>query len=146
MSDTVTRSVVIDAKPEKVLAALHDVPSYPTLQDDIEFAEVLESDDRQRPTRIHVVLSAFGLKIEQVLACEHTDLRMSWQLVDGGVITRNDAEYVLTETGDGGTELTVHQALVLKVKMPRSLTRRIINRNLDSTLKALKATAENDRG
>ncbi|MFI9051386.1 SRPBCC family protein [Streptomyces sp. NPDC053427] len=145
MSTTVSRTILIAAQPDKLLSTLRDIAAYPDWQQDVETAEVLEADELARPSRARMVLSAIGKRVEQILVLEHTDRELKWSLAPGhekSLISRNDTEFRLVETGDGSTELTVRQEFEFNLKLPRTLARRIVERRSASMVRQFKEAAE----
>ncbi|OIK28705.1 SRPBCC family protein [Streptomyces malaysiense] len=148
MGTTVSHTLEIASPPERLLSTLRDIATYPQWQQDVESAEVVESDESARPLRARLVLSAIGMRVTQVLAFEHTERQLVWRLVEGqedAPISRNDAVFQLARTADGNTELKVRQDLEFRLKLPQSLARRIVERRSTAMLRQLKSAVEKAR-
>ena len=137
--------ITILAHPEHVLATLRDLPAYPDWQDDITTFEVLRFDDHGLPAEATMAFNSMGMKMTLTLALAHDDHTMRWSLVRGDFITRNDAEYTVTELGDGRTSLSLRQELSLKWRMPQSLIKHMIEQVVAATMEAVKKRAEETR-
>lgn len=140
--DAASYQITIDAPPGHVLATLRDLAAYPDWQSEISGVEVLRSDGLGLPGEVQMTLHAMGMRVTLGLALEHGERTMRWWLTEGGVITRNDVEYTVTERADGRTELSLRQALTLKWHMPPSVTRHMAGRKIAGTMEAVKARAE----
>jgi ribosome-associated toxin RatA of RatAB toxin-antitoxin module len=142
MADTVTERVVVRADPDTVFDVIGDVASYPQWQDEIKSVEVLESDEDGWPSRVRFVLDAKIFTATFVLEYAYTDSAISWTLVEGDQLRRNDGSYELADQGDGSTLLTYSLVIEPSVPVPGMLRRRAAKRIVDGALNNVKARAE----
>lgn len=142
MADTVTERVVVRADPDTVFDVIGDVASYPQWQDEVKSVEVLESDEDGWPSRVRFVLDAKIFTATFVLRYAYTDSAISWTLVEGDQLRRNDGSYELADQGDGSTLLTYTLVIEPSVPVPGMLRRRAAKRIVDGALNNVKARAE----
>src|SRR5829696_3093855 len=104
MADQTTQSIQIAAPADQVMAVISDLSSYPQWADGIKEAEVLETDQRGRPTQARFALEKAVVKDEYVLAYDWADDGRSvrWRLLKGQMQKAQDGSYTLTEQ-DGRT-------------------------------------------
>lgn len=95
-----SREVVIDATPEEILAVIADVESAPDWSSQHQGAEILDTDENGRPSRVRLKLKTMGISDEMVVQYTWTDLSASWVLVSSGQLKTQDAGYTLTPDGN----------------------------------------------
>lgn len=144
MASPVKRSMTIAAPPSKVLQVVLDFDQYASWQKEIESATVIERDDEGRPAKVKLVASAMGMKANSVIALAHAPNEVSWHLVEGDMITRNDSHYVLRENAKGGTDIELEMMFELKWNLPSFMIDNIIAKGVNDNLKAVKRAAEAD--
>ncbi len=110
MAVTETREVVVEATPDEIMAVLIDLESLTEWSSAHQEVEVLERDDRGRPSRSRQVVRVVGINDEQVLAYTMHDDGVSWTLVSSKQQRAQTARYTLTPEGESTRvrfELTV---------------------------------------
>mgnify|MGYP001394643107 CR=1 FL=1 len=143
MADHAQASIIINARPAAVMGAIADIAAYPTWVGQIEQAEILEVGADGRPHRARFRINAVVVKDEFVN--EYTwkgDEQVSWTLVSGEAMSRQDGSYTLKDLGDGRTEVTYDLTVELKIKIPGILRRKIQSGIIDAALKDLKRHVE----
>jgi ribosome-associated toxin RatA of RatAB toxin-antitoxin module len=143
MADHAHGSITINAAPKVVMAAIVDIPAYPTWSPPILATEVLEVGPDGRPKRARFHVDVVIAKDEYVL--EYTwngDESVSWELVEGKAQTAQEGRYALRDTGDGGTEVDYDLTVELKIKVPGILRRKVQSGVIDAALKDLKKHVE----
>src|SRR6185312_13068034 len=116
MAEQSTQSIVIDAPASDVMAVIADFPAYPEWVAAAKKVEVLEAGDDGRARQVHFVIDAGVIKDDYVL--DYTwdgDRKVSWNLVKGELMKRQEGSYVLVEL-DGSTEVTY--SITIDVNMP----------------------------
>jgi ribosome-associated toxin RatA of RatAB toxin-antitoxin module len=142
MAEQSTQSIVIDAPASEVMAVIADFPAYPEWVATAKKVEVLEGGEDGRARRVHFVIDAGVIKDDYVL--DYTwddDRRVSWNLVSGQMMKRQEGSYVLEERG-GATEVTYAIAIDVKVPVIGMLKRKAEKVILDTALKELKKRVE----
>ena len=110
MAVTETREVVIEATPDEIMAVLFDLESLTEWSPAHQKVEILERDDRGRPTKSRQVVKTVGVTDEQVLDYTVHDDGVSWTLVKAKQQRAQEGRYTLTPDGESTRvrfELTV---------------------------------------
>ncbi|HEY3737277.1 MAG TPA: SRPBCC family protein [Jatrophihabitans sp.] len=137
-----TQSIVIDAPPAKVMAAIADFAHYPDWAASLSRVQVLEQGADGRAHRVGFTLNTGVVNDEYEL--EYTwvgDERVQWHLVKGQVMRSQDGVYVL-QPQDGGTHVTYSLAVDLGVPLLGMLKRKAERMVMDTALKELKKYVE----
>ncbi|MGV0835356.1 SRPBCC family protein [Mycolicibacterium thermoresistibile] len=143
MADKTAQTIFIDAEPSTVMGVIADIGSYPEWVAEYKQAEVLEADDRGRPTTARLVLDAAVLKDTMVLSYDWAadGTAVTWSLVESSLLRSLHGAYRLTPKG-AGTDVTYELAVDLKVPMIGLLKRKAERRLTDTALKDLKKRVE----
>jgi uncharacterized membrane protein len=150
VTDHATRQIHIDAPPDAVYAIALDFERYPEWATDIKSVEVLERDDQGRGTKVRFRVGALGQSTRYTLAYDHAHdadhdgapRTLAWVQSDGDLTRKLDGEYVFADDGKGGTDMTYHLTVELKVPLVSFIKRRAEARILGTALRDLKARAE----
>jgi uncharacterized membrane protein len=142
VSESVSDSIVVDADADAVWDVIADFEAYPEWQPDIKEAEVLETDDDGWGTKARFVVDAKILQAKLVLTYTYTDTTMSWVLVDGEGVRKNDGTYTLEPQGDGTTRVTYELEVVPSVPVPGVMRRRAARRSVEGALRDMKQRVE----
>src|SRR6201993_3890365 len=116
MAVTESREVVIEATPDEIMDVLFDLESLTEWSSAHQKVEILERDERGRPSKSRQVVKVVGISDEQVLAYSAHDDGVSWTLVSAKQQRAQDARYTLTPEGDSTRvrfELTVDPVVPL---------------------------------
>ena len=142
MAEQSTQSIVIDAPAADVMAVIADFPAYPQWVAAAKKVEVVEEGDGGRARQVHFVIDAGPVKDDYVL--DYTwdgDRKVSWTLVKGQMMKRQEGSYVLDEK-DGSTEVTYTITIDLSIPMLGMIKRKAEKVILDTALKELKKRVE----
>jgi ribosome-associated toxin RatA of RatAB toxin-antitoxin module len=144
VTDEATRTITINAPPEQCYAIALDVERYPEWAADLKQVEVLERDDQGRATTVRFRAGALGQSVRYTLAYDHSQAPrvLAWVQVAGDLTRKLDGEYVFEDDGAGGTKMTYHLTVELKVPLVGFIKRRAEARILGTALRDLKARAE----
>jgi uncharacterized membrane protein len=142
MAEQSTQSIVIDAPASDVMAVIADFPAYPEWVAAAKKVEVVEAGDDGRARRVHFVIDAGVIKDDYVLDYSWDgDRRVSWNLVKGDLMKRQEGSYVLDEK-DGSTEVTYSITIDVNMPLIGMLKRKAERVILDTALKELKKRVE----
>ena len=142
MADQSTQSIVVDAPAAEVMAVIADFAAYPAWVSAAKQVEVVEPGPGGRASRVHFVLDAGAVKDDYVLDYTWDDDRqVSWSLVKGQMMKRQEGSYTLVERG-GSTEVTYAITIDLSVPMLGMIKRKAEKVILDTALKELKKRVE----
>jgi uncharacterized membrane protein len=142
MADQSTQSIVIDAPASDVMAVIADFPAYPQWVAAAKTVEVVEPGEDGRARQVHFVIDAGVIKDDYVL--DYTwdgDRKVSWNLVKGELMKRQEGSYVLDEK-DGSTQVTYSITIDVNMPLIGMLKRKAERVILDTALKELKKRVE----
>jgi ribosome-associated toxin RatA of RatAB toxin-antitoxin module len=142
VADRVQESIVVEADVATVLETVASFDDYPEWQDEMKAAETLETDENGWGTKARFTVDAKVLSATFTLEYEYTETSMSWTLVEGDKLTKNDGSYELKDLGDGRTEVTYTLEVGLSVPLPGMVRRRAAKQIVGSGLKGLKQRVE----
>lgn len=145
MADQTTGSIHIDASPEAVMAVIADLPSYPEWSEGITSVEVLsvfEDDDRPADARFSISSGPISDTYELEYDWDD-DVRVSWSLTSGDMLSQMEGSYDLVQE-NGGTTVTYRLTVDLKVKIPMMgmVKRQAEKKIIDTALQGLKKEVE----
>lgn len=141
-TDRVSESVVIDAELGTVYDVVGDFDTYPEWLEEFKAAEVLATREDGWAEQVRFTMASMGLTIHMTLAYTYTDTRMSWELVEADMMTRNDGAYDMVDNGDGTTTLTYELEVETSVPLPGMIRKKLAQKTVNDSLKAIKLRAE----
>lgn len=145
MTDSSTRSIVIEASPTRVAAVICDFPRYPEWVDAVKTAEVIEEYEDGYASRVRFVLDAGVLVDEYTLAYDYAEdiSRIEWHLVaPSSMQKRQVGSYDIHDNGDGTSTVTYTLAVELSIGMLGMFRRKAEKMIMDTALKQLKRRVE----
>jgi len=144
MSEQARERIRIEASVERCFATLVDFESYPQWAGDLKEVRVIESDDQGRSTVVEFRAAAMGRTTTYRLRYDYAGApgRLAWALVEGDLERELDGAYVLTDAGDGATEVAYELAIDLVYPIPGFVKRRAEGRIIKTALGELKARVE----
>jgi ribosome-associated toxin RatA of RatAB toxin-antitoxin module len=145
VTEAVQDSIVVQADVDTVWDVIADFASYPEWQPDMKEAEVLETDEHGWGTKARFVVDAKFMHATLVLAYTYTDDTMSWVLVDGEGVRKNDGTYTVEAQPDGTTRVTYELEVVPAVPVPGFMRRQAARRIVEAALRDMKHRAEGAR-
>jgi len=145
MADQTTGSIEIDASPAAVMDVIADLTSYPAWSEGITSVEVLsvyEDDDRPADARFSISSGPISDTYELEYDWDG-DVKVSWTLTSGQVLSAMDGSYELVATA-AGTEVTYRLAVDLAMKIPMMgmVKKQAEKKIIDTALKGLKKEVE----
>ena len=90
-----TRDIVIEASPEEILDVIADFEAMPEWSEPHQSAEILETGDDGRPSKVKMKVKTAGITDEQVVAYTWSDNEVTWTLVSSGQQKSQDGKYTL---------------------------------------------------
>jgi ribosome-associated toxin RatA of RatAB toxin-antitoxin module len=142
MAEQSTQSITVDAPAAEVMAVIADFPAYPQWVSAAKVVEVLETGEDGRARQVHFVIDAGAIRDDYVL--DYTwddDRKVSWTLVRGQMMKRQEGSYTLNER-DGSTEVLYSITIDLSIPMLGMIKRKAEKVILDTALKELKKRVE----
>jgi ribosome-associated toxin RatA of RatAB toxin-antitoxin module len=133
----------VAAPPERCFAVVADIEHYPEWAADIKEITVHERDGQGRPLEVTFRTAAFGRSTSYTLAYDYAEAprALSWRLTRGDITTKLDGSYVF-DASEGGTDITYHLEVELRVPIPGFIKMRAQSRIMATALRDLKARAE----
>ena len=143
MADQTTSSIVIDAPPSQVMDVIADFASYPTWAKGVTTADVVSEFSDGRAEKVFFKLDVSPIKDEYTLVYVWSgDEQVTWELDEGKMLKALDGAYILTDLGNGTTDVTYRLALDVSIPLIGMLKRKGEKILIDAALKGLKKRVE----
>ena len=144
MAEQATERMVVAADPERCFEVSADIASYPSWAADIKEVTIDERDAEGRPSVVTFRAAAFGRSTSYTLSYDYSGAPgvLSWVQTAGDITSKLDGRYVFSPTSDGGTEVTYHLEVEMKVPLPGFIKMRAQSRIMSIALRDLKAQVE----
>ena len=134
----------VTAPAERCFAVSSDIDAYPQWAADIKEVTVHDRDDQGRPQLVTFRAAAFGRSTSYTLSYDYSAAPnvLSWVQTRGDITSKLDGSYVFEPTADGGTEVTYHLEVEMKVPLPGFIKMRAQSRIMSIALRDLKVRVE----
>jgi uncharacterized membrane protein len=132
-----SRDIVIEASPEEILDVIADFEAMPEWSDPHQSAEILETGDDGRPSKVKMKVRTAGITDEQVVAYSWSGNEVTWTLVSSGQQKSQDGKYTLVPDGDG-TLVKMQITVDPNVPVPGFILKRAIKGTIDSATNDLR--------
>ncbi len=144
MAEQATERVVISATPERCFAVSADIGAYPLWAADIKEVIIDARDEQGRPKQVTFRAAAFGRSTNYTLSYDYGQAPnvLAWVQTEGDITSKLDGCYVFEPDGEGGTEVTYHLEVEMKVPLPGFIKMRAQSRIMSIALRDLKARVE----
>lgn len=144
MAEVATERMTVSATPERCFAVSSDLDAYPQWAADIKEVTVHDRDDQGRPQLVTFRAAAFGRSTSYTLAYDYSDAPnvLSWVQTRGDITSKLDGSYVFEPAAGGGTEVTYHLEVEMKVPLPGFIKMRAQSRIMSIALRDLKVRVE----
>lgn len=135
-----TRSIVINAPPDKVFDVIVDYDRYAEFIPEVK--KIRTSDRNGNQVKIHYEVNIVKTIHYTLLAREERPKRMSWTFVEGEVMKDNQGSWVLEPEGEGRTKATYTVDMALGPLVPKAIINGLVEQSLPKMLEAFKRRAE----
>ena len=144
MAEQATERMVVSADPARCFEVSADLASYPSWAADIKSVTIDQRDADGRPSLVTFRAAAFGRSTSYTLAYDYSEAPrvLAWVQTEGDITNKLDGRYVFAPGPDGGTEVTYHLEVEMKVPVPAFIKMRAQSRIMSIALRDLKARAE----
>ncbi len=144
MAEQATERMTVSATPERCFQVSSDIRAYPEWAADIKEVSVEEEDAEGRPTLVTFRAAAFGRSTSYTLAYDYSEAPkvLAWVQTQGDITSKLDGRYVFEPSGDGGTAVTYHLEVEMKVPLPGFIKMRAQSRIMSIALRELRARVE----
>jgi uncharacterized membrane protein len=132
-----SRDIVIEAGPEEILDVIADFEAMPEWSDPHQSAEILETGDDGRPSKVKMKVRTAGITDEQVVAYTWSGNDVSWTLISSGQQKSQDGKYTLVPQGEA-TLVKMEISVDPNVPLPGFVLKRAVKGTIDSATKALR--------
>ena len=97
-----------------------DLERYPEWAADIKEVEIEERDDQGRPLLVTFRAGAFGRSTSYTLSYDYAEAPhvLAWKQTAGDITTKLDGTYIFDPGDGGGTDVTYHLEVELRVPIP----------------------------
>lgn len=147
MAEQATEHTSVTATPERCFAVVADIERYPEWAADIKKVTVIERDYEGRALLVAFRTAAFGRSTNYTLEYDYADAPrvLAWRLTQGDITSKLDGSYVFDAAEGGGTDITYHLEVELRVPIPGFIKMRAASRIMSTALRDLKARVESAR-
>jgi ribosome-associated toxin RatA of RatAB toxin-antitoxin module len=143
MAEQTSSSIVIDAPPAAVMDVIADFAAYPDWAKGVKQATVRAKGAGGRAQEVFFSLDVAPIKDEYTLSYTwNGDRDVIWTLAEGKMLRALDGAYVLSDRGDGSTEVTYRLALDVSIPLIGMIKRKGEKILIDTALKGLKQRVE----
>jgi uncharacterized membrane protein len=133
-----SRDIVIEASSQEILDVIADFEAMPEWSEPHQSAEVLETGNDGRPSKVKMKVKVAGITDEQVVAYTWGDNEVSWALVSSSQQKSQDGKYTLVPQGDDDTLVKFEILADPNVPLPGFVLKRAVRGTIDSATKALR--------
>jgi ribosome-associated toxin RatA of RatAB toxin-antitoxin module len=143
VAEQATERMVVAATPERCFAVASDIDAYPTWAGDIKEVTVHDRDSEGRPLLVTFRAAAFGRSTSYTMSYDYSEAPavIAWVQTRGDITAKLDGRYVFAPS-DGGTEVTYHLEVEMKVPLPGFIKMRAQSRIMSIALRDLRARVE----
>jgi len=144
VAELATERMVVAAPSEQCFAVVSDIERYTDWVGDIKEVSVHSRDGEGRPAEVAFRAGAFGRSTSYTLSYDYSAAPnvLSWVQTRGDITSKLDGRYVFEPTADGGTEVTYHLEVEMKVPLPGFIKMRAQSRIMSIALRDLKVRVE----
>jgi ribosome-associated toxin RatA of RatAB toxin-antitoxin module len=144
VAEQATEHTSVSAPPERCFSIVSDIERYPEWAADIKEVAVHDRDAEGRPLSVTFRAAAFGRSTSYTLAYDYSEAPrvLAWRLTHGDITTKLDGSYVFEAAEGGGTDITYHLEVELRVPIPGFIKMRAQSRIMATALRDLKARVE----
>ena len=144
MAEQATERMTVSATPERCFEVSADIAAYPEWAADIKDVTIDERDDQGRPVLVTFRAAAFGRSTSYTLAYDYSQAPgvLSWVQTQGDITSKLDGQYIFTPAAGGGTDVTYHLEVEMKVPLPGFIKMRAQSRIMSIALRELRARVE----
>lgn len=135
-----SRSIVINAPPEKLFDIITQYEKYPEFLSEVKKIRVLER--KENTVKVQYEVDVIKTIRYTILVTEERPKRMSWTFVEGEVMKDNKGSWVLEPDGEGRTKATYTAELALGPLVPKTIVNALTETSLPKMLDAFKRRAE----
>lgn len=142
MAEQTESSIVIDAPAQRVMDVIADLRTYPEWAG-VKSTEVLRTFPDGRPQAVRMVIDNGPIKDCYTIEYQwQGNERVTWQLTESEVLRDLDGTYVVTDRGDGTSEVSYRLVVDLMIPVIGTIKRKAEKAIVDAALRGLKRRVE----
>ncbi|MFZ5470513.1 MAG: type II toxin-antitoxin system RatA family toxin [Myxococcota bacterium] len=135
-----TRSIVINASMDKVLAVITDYERYPDFLPEVKAIRLSQRKGNEVLAHYEVELMK---RIKYTLRLkEEPPSKVSWSFVEGEMMKDNKGGWTLEAAGEGRTKATYSIEIALGPLVPKTIVNALVDTQLPKMLEAFKQRIE----
>jgi ribosome-associated toxin RatA of RatAB toxin-antitoxin module len=139
VAEGTVQSIEVDADPAACFAVASDVGAYPEWATGVRSTEVLETDDKGRPSRAAFVIDGMVKEIAYTLIYTYDEPHsMSWTAEPGDDLKSLEGSYGFKELGEGRTEIVYALKADPAFTIPGFLRRQVEKQIVGTALRGLR--------
>jgi coenzyme Q-binding protein COQ10 len=135
-----TRSIVINAPPDKVFDIITDYEKYPQFVSEVK--KVTTSERQGNSVKLNYEISLVKTLRYTIRVTEERPRKMSWTFVEGDVMKTNTGSWVLEPEGEGKTRATYTVEVTVGPLVPKAIINGLVDQSLPKMMDAFKRRAE----
>ena len=135
-----SRSIVIDASPERVFDVIADYPRYPEFLSEVK--SIHTSDRNGNQVDIHYEVDVVKRIHYTLRMVEERPRSLRWTFVKGEVMKDNHGSWALEPTPDGRTRATYTVDVAVGLLVPRPILAALVDSSLPKMLESFKKRVE----
>jgi len=138
-----TRSIVINAAPEKVFDVVSAYEKYPEFMKEVK--EVKTSNRKGNQVDVHYKVDLMKSIKYSLRMTEERPSRVTWTFIEGEFMKDNKGSWVLEAAGEGQTKATYTIEMALGPLIPKSIVNAMVETQLPKMLEDVKRRAESTK-
>jgi coenzyme Q-binding protein COQ10 len=135
-----TRSVIINAPPERVFDVIADYEKYPEFLSEVK--SIRTSNRKGNQVDIHYEVDVMKRIRYTLRMTEDRPRGLTWTFVEGEVMKDNKGGWVLEPTAEGKTKATYSVEVALGLLVPRPLVTAMVESSLPKMLESFRKRVE----
>ena len=135
-----TRSIVINAPPDKVFDVITDYEKYGQFLSEVK--SVTTSNRQGNQVTLNYVVDLIKTVRYCIRVTEERPKKMSWTFIEGEVMKDNKGSWVLEPEGEGKTRATYSVEVAVGPLVPKAILNGQVDSSLPKMLEAFKRRAE----
>lgn len=146
MADETHGEIEINSDPQTIMDVIADLPAYGEWAEGVNSIEVLTEDANGRPETALFDFASGPIKdkfsLEYDWSNEESDGYVTWTLIEGQVLKKEDGKYTVVEIEDGKSRVLYDLMVDISIPLPGMIKRKAEKKMVETALKGLKKRVE----
>jgi len=135
-----SRSIVINAPPEKVFDVVAGYEKYPEFMAEVK--EVRTSNRKGNQVDVHYKVDLMKSIKYSLRMTEERPSKVTWSFIEGEFMKDNKGSWLLEPAGEGQTKATYSIEMALGPLVPKTIVNAMVDTQLPKMLESVKKRAE----